>query len=742
MSTRGDALYSAEFRHKQARLRALQIPHRRVFDVVFVPTRRICQARASAQPARSPWRRGNRPGNRPAPATEAAPAAPAAAPDPAKIVATIDGQPISEAELALALASVDQQYAQLPPEQRRAAAFMAIIEIRLLAAKAVAEGLDKDADFQRRMAFLQQRALHSELIDKDVGAKITDAEIRARYDKQMADTPPVNEVKARHILVKTKEEAVAIIKELDGGADFEKLANEKTNDPSGKTTGGDLGYFGPGQMVPEFEKAAFALDVGAYTKEPVQTQFGWHVIKVEDKRAQQPPAFEQVKDEIRNAGLSREIFRPGHRTARRSQGRRLRPRAEEGCRRDGRGEVAIETGCREAARLATVVITQRRKRLARFRAIGQTGLVPPYTRGRSPMSASVSPLAPKKYPEMPVVDGVRMATAEAGIKYKNRTDVLAMVFDAGTQVAGVFTRSKCPSAPVDFCRQNLAGGSARLLVVNSGNANAFTGKKGRETTDLTGKAGAQAAGCSAGEVFLASTGVIGEPLDAGRFSHLLSGMVKDARPGLWREAASAIMTTDTYPKVATVTVKLGEAEVTINGIAKGAGMIAPDMATMLSFVATDAPIAAPVLQSLLSGGVGQDLQRHHRRQRHVDQRHAAVVCDGRCRKARRAADRQRQGSPACGLQARPEQGAEIAGAAGRARRRGRAQAGRGSGDRREIGAFGQAHRALHRQFAAGQDGDRRRGRQLGPRRDGGRQGRRACRPRPSVGLVRRQPSGV
>jgi glutamate N-acetyltransferase/amino-acid N-acetyltransferase len=221
------------------------------------------------------------------------------------------------------------------------------------------------------------------------------------------------------------------------------------------------------------------------------------------------------------------------------------------------------------------------------------------------MSTTISPLAPKKYPEMPVIDGVRMATAEAGIKYKGRTDVLAMVFDEGTEVAGVFTRSKCPSAPVDFCRDNLAGGRARLLVVNSGNANAFTGKKGRESTGITGKAGAAAAGCPVGVVFLASTGVIGEPLDAGRFSHLLAGMVKDAKPELWREAASAIMTTDTYPKVATVTVKLGNADVTINGIAKGAGMIAPDMATMLSFVATDAPIAAPVLQALLSGGVGK-----------------------------------------------------------------------------------------------------------------------------------------
>ncbi|MDR7224817.1 bifunctional glutamate N-acetyltransferase/amino-acid acetyltransferase ArgJ [Aminobacter aminovorans] len=221
------------------------------------------------------------------------------------------------------------------------------------------------------------------------------------------------------------------------------------------------------------------------------------------------------------------------------------------------------------------------------------------------MSTAVSPLAPKKYPKMPAIEGVRIATAEAGIKYKGRTDVLAMVFDEGTTAAGVFTRSKCPSAPVDFCRQNLSGGKARILIVNSGNANAFTGKKGRETTSLTGQAAAKAAGCTPSDVFLASTGVIGEPLDAGKFSHLLSGMVKDARPDQWTEAAKAIMTTDTYPKVVTATVKFGDTDVTINGIAKGAGMIAPDMATMLSFVATDAPISADVLQDMLSRGTAK-----------------------------------------------------------------------------------------------------------------------------------------
>ncbi|RUX93086.1 bifunctional ornithine acetyltransferase/N-acetylglutamate synthase, partial [Mesorhizobium sp. M7A.F.Ca.CA.004.04.1.1] len=221
------------------------------------------------------------------------------------------------------------------------------------------------------------------------------------------------------------------------------------------------------------------------------------------------------------------------------------------------------------------------------------------------MSTTISPLAPKKYPKMPEIEGVRIATAEAGIKYKSRTDLLTMVFDEGTAVAGVFTKSKCPSAPVDFCRQNLGAGKARVLVVNSGNANAFTGKKGRESTALTGEAAAKAAGCTATEVFLASTGVIGEPLDTSKFSHLLAGLVSNGKPGLWTEAAKAIMTTDTYPKLATATVKLGDTEVTINGISKGAGMIAPDMATMLSFIATDAPIAAPVLQDLLSRGTAK-----------------------------------------------------------------------------------------------------------------------------------------
>jgi len=219
------------------------------------------------------------------------------------------------------------------------------------------------------------------------------------------------------------------------------------------------------------------------------------------------------------------------------------------------------------------------------------------------MSGSVSPLAPKTFATLPPVRGLRMATASAGIKYKNRTDVLMMVFDAPAAVAGVFTKSKCPSAPVDFCRRNLSHGVARAVVVNSGNANAFTGVKGRQATDLTARSAAAAVGCVENEIYLASTGVIGEPLDATKFAGVLDQMQADATGDFWFEAAKAIMTTDTYPKVATASAEIDGVVVTINGIAKGAGMIAPDMATMLSFVVTDADIAPAALQALLSAGV-------------------------------------------------------------------------------------------------------------------------------------------
>jgi glutamate N-acetyltransferase/amino-acid N-acetyltransferase len=204
---------------------------------------------------------------------------------------------------------------------------------------------------------------------------------------------------------------------------------------------------------------------------------------------------------------------------------------------------------------------------------------------------------------MPAIAGVRLATAAAGIKYAGRTDVLLALLDPGTTAAGVFTRSKCPSAPVEWCRARLKGAKPRALVVNSGNANAFTGKSGRDACRLTADITARAVGCKPADVFLSSTGVIGEPLNAQAFDSVMAGMVVAARAEPWLDAAKAIMTTDTFPKVATASTNIGKAKVTINGIAKGAGMIAPDMATMLAFVFTDAPLSARVLQKLLSDGV-------------------------------------------------------------------------------------------------------------------------------------------
>ena len=215
-------------------------------------------------------------------------------------------------------------------------------------------------------------------------------------------------------------------------------------------------------------------------------------------------------------------------------------------------------------------------------------------------ASCVSPFAPETLAKLPAIEGVAFATAEAGIRYKKRTDLLVAVFDEGTSVAGVLTQSKTASAPVLACRKHLKKGAARALVVNSGNANAFTGKKGSEAVEITVAHAVEAVGCKPHEVFVASTGVIGEPLDAAKFAHLLGGLAKRAVPDAFEKAARTIMTTDTFPKLATRTALIGDTEVTINGFCKGAGMIAPDMATMLCFIFTDAAISADALQELLA----------------------------------------------------------------------------------------------------------------------------------------------
>ncbi|MGH7121025.1 MAG: bifunctional glutamate N-acetyltransferase/amino-acid acetyltransferase ArgJ [Acetobacteraceae bacterium] len=217
---------------------------------------------------------------------------------------------------------------------------------------------------------------------------------------------------------------------------------------------------------------------------------------------------------------------------------------------------------------------------------------------------SVSPLA-VPLPELPSVPGVRLAAGAAGIRHQNRPDLMLAELSPATTVAGVFTRNRCPGAPVDWCRSAVRSGHARALVVNSGNANVFTGRAGRDAVKATAAAAAGLIGCPARQVFLASTGVIGEALPHERLTEALPTLHANLSESAWEAAARAIMTTDTFPKAATRTATIGQTEVRISGIAKGSGMIAPDMGTMLAFVFTDAKLPAPLLQRFLTAGTAQ-----------------------------------------------------------------------------------------------------------------------------------------
>ena len=226
--------------------------------------------------------------------------------DPDTQIAIVAGKAITNRDIEFALTDLQDQLGQVPPQQRRAAALLALIDIRLLAAEADEQGVDDGAIFQQRLDFLRDRALHNEFFNAQVVQSVSDDEVRARYDEEIASRPAENEVNARHILVATAEEARAVITALDSGADFATLAQDRSTGPSGPQ-GGDLGYFTRGRMVPEFEEAAFKLTVGEYTKEPVQTQFGFHVIKVEDARPVQPPPYEQVAGQVQS-GILREKY--------------------------------------------------------------------------------------------------------------------------------------------------------------------------------------------------------------------------------------------------------------------------------------------------------------------------------------------------------------------------------------------------------------------------------------------------
>lgn len=218
--------------------------------------------------------------------------------EPGDVVARVGDADITEADIAFAAQDLGQQLQQFPPNQWRALLLDVVVDMELIAQAARKDGLDQDPDFQKQLEFLELQALRNAYIAQKIDGAITDEVLNSAYEEEFKDYEGPEEVNARHILVNEKEEAEELIKQLDGGADFVELAKEKSTGPSGPS-GGDLGYFGKGQMVKPFEDAVFELEPGSYTKEPVQTQFGWHVIKLEDKRRQEKPAFEAVAGELR-----------------------------------------------------------------------------------------------------------------------------------------------------------------------------------------------------------------------------------------------------------------------------------------------------------------------------------------------------------------------------------------------------------------------------------------------------------
>ncbi len=219
--------------------------------------------------------------------------------------------------------------------------------------------------------------------------------------------------------------------------------------------------------------------------------------------------------------------------------------------------------------------------------------------------AKKSPLAPSRFPVLPPIDGVRLSVGACGLRYKGRSDLMVAELAKNTKIAGVFTQSLAAAAPIDWCRRALNSGRVRAIVVNSGNANAFTGRVGDVAVRDTVRAAAACFKCPQNQIFVSSTGVIGEPLPVDRLVKALPRLQKGLDDGAWRAAADAIRTTDTFAKGATRTAMIDGVKVTINGIAKGSGMIAPDMATMLAYIFTDAAIDDGALQIALAAATNK-----------------------------------------------------------------------------------------------------------------------------------------
>jgi peptidyl-prolyl cis-trans isomerase C len=244
----------------------------------------------------------------PAQPAAAAPATPAPAPvDPNKVLATVNGQPITELDVEVAAPDMQSSLQQIPPDKQLDAILKTLVDLRLMATAAEAAGLDKQAETQHVMAYERARTLRNSYLAGKLTEQVTEDAIKARFDQEVAKFVPADQVHAEHILVASEDEAKAVIADLDKGGDFAAIAKAKSTDSGSGAAGGDLGWFGKGATVKPFEDAAFALQVGKYTETPVKTDFGWHVIKLLEKRKEPAPALADRHDEIRDT-LAREVI--------------------------------------------------------------------------------------------------------------------------------------------------------------------------------------------------------------------------------------------------------------------------------------------------------------------------------------------------------------------------------------------------------------------------------------------------
>lgn len=237
--------------------------------------------------------------------TPAPPAAEATAATPETVIATVGSDTITEADLSFAAEDMAQDLAQMPPEERRPFLLRVLIDMKVMAGAAKQAGMDQTPLFAQRLNYLEERALRRAYFADAIASAVTEEAVRAEYDAFAAEFEPQDEIRASHILVESEDEANAIKTELDGGADFAAIAQEKSIDPGSGANGGDLGFFSQGMMVQPFEEAAFALANPGDVSEPVQSQFGWHIIKLGERRPSQPPAFEQVAPQIQQQILMR-----------------------------------------------------------------------------------------------------------------------------------------------------------------------------------------------------------------------------------------------------------------------------------------------------------------------------------------------------------------------------------------------------------------------------------------------------